>query len=205
METANHEGLVPGASGTRRSRTTDAILYAAMGIVMHGGVASLSMSALAEAAGLSRQTLYNHFPDIDAVLAAMAAMGNDGIADLRERLEAEEDPRDGLRVFVSVVLEAAAAGHPSQLALTMAVPPSARDAIREHERSAEALVIELLERGRASGAFHADVDPTVDGRFIYRAAFAAHDLALEPDVDVDRLSERITRDLLRMVEAGSGD
>jgi len=171
-----------------------------MGILATDGIAGLSMSGLADAAGVSRQTLYKYFPDVDAVLVGMATMGSDGVADLADLIEAAKDPRDGLRVFVAAILQSAAAGHPSPLAVSTAVPASDREAMRGHEQAAERLVIDLLRRGRDSGAFRADLDVELDGRLIYRAAFAASDLAVERGADIDALSGHVSADLLRMVE-----
>ena len=140
-------GLWQGSLSEHRARQADRIAGVAMGIIAVDGIAGLSMSTLAEAAGVSRQTLYKYFPDVDAVLAAMGAMGSAGIAELAGRVEAEADPRDGLIVFVSAVLAAAAAGHPSPLALVAAVPAVAREAMRAHEDEAERVVTRLRREG----------------------------------------------------------
>ena len=63
-----------GQLSERRSRTRTSILVAAMHIVGEEGIAGLSMSALAARAGVSRQTLYNYCPDVDAVLAGMVEL-----------------------------------------------------------------------------------------------------------------------------------
>jgi AcrR family transcriptional regulator len=184
-----------------RTRQAEHIAHVAMGIIARDGYAGLSMSALAEGAGVSRQTLYKYFPDIDAVLAALARVGGAGVIELAGRMSAETRPADGLRVFVLAILEVAAAGHPSPVALMATAPPSARPDLRRHEAEAEALVIECLDRGRQDGSFREDIDPEIDGRIIYRAALAAHDLALEPGVDVAALAARVAANLLRIVEA----
>lgn len=198
---ADATDLWHGSLSAHRMRTSERIAHVAMGIISADGIAGLSMSALADAAGVSRQTLYKYFPDVDAVLAEMAAVGRAGVAELAGRIEVEDDPRGGLRVFVTEVFESAAQGHPSPIALAAAVPASAREVMRSHEEAAEALVIGLLDRGRESGLFRAGLDPVLDGRLIYRAAFAASDLATEPEADVPVLTAHVVADLLRMVEA----
>jgi AcrR family transcriptional regulator len=201
MEPTDSPDLWHGTLSAHRAKTSDSILHAAMGIVALEGIAGLSMSALADAAGVSRQTLYKYFADVDAVLAGMAAAGSAGMAQLSDRIDAESDPREGLHVFVAAILEAASAGHPSPLALAAAVPASSREALRGHEQEAEVLVIGLLRRGRDTGVLRADLDPELDGRIIYRAAFSASDLAQEPGVDVPSLARHVSEDLLRMVAA----
>lgn len=201
MEPTDSPDLWHGTLSAHRAKTSDSIIGAAVGIVAREGIAGLSMSALADAAGVSRQTLYKYFADVDAVLAGMAAAGSAGMAHLSDRIDAESDPREGLHVFVAAILEAATAGHPSPLALAAAVPASSREAMRGHEQEAEAIVIGLLRRGRDTGALRADLDPELDGRIIYRAAFSASDLALEPGADVPSLARHVSDDLLRMVTA----
>jgi AcrR family transcriptional regulator len=190
-----------GTLSAHRTRQADRIAAVAMDIITAQGFGALSMSSLAEAAGVSRQTLYKYFADIDAVLEALAMIGSAGIVELAERTAAAPRPANGIRIFVEAVVAAAAAGHPSASALMAAVPPAAREGIRAHDREAEGLVIELLRRGRGDGSFRSDIDPILDGRIIYRAVLAVHDLAAEPGIDLSELSERVASDMLRIVQA----
>ena len=48
----------------------DAVLDATATLIGADGFASVSMSAIAEATGIGRATLYRYFPDLDAILAA---------------------------------------------------------------------------------------------------------------------------------------
>jgi len=185
----------------KRSRTAHGILAAAMAIIAREGIVGLSMSALAKDVGISRQTLYKYFPDVDAVLMAMTDTGSAGLADLAAEMNAETDPREALRLFVTVVHGSIAAGHPSPQALAVALPARTRDAMKSHEAEAEELIIDLLRRGCEMHVFRADLDPLLDGRFIYRATFASAELALEPGVDTDLLRAHVTDDLIRMVES----
>nr|WP_239523012.1 TetR/AcrR family transcriptional regulator [Geodermatophilus normandii] len=55
--------------GHRRA-VHDAALDATAALVVERGLASVTMSAIAEQAGIGRATLYKYFPDVDAVLTA---------------------------------------------------------------------------------------------------------------------------------------
>lgn len=198
---SNVTDLWRGALSDHRSRTAERIALVAVGIIDRDGIAGLTMSRLADEAGISRQTLYKYYPDVDAVLEGIAAVGGAGVAELARMVEAEADPRQALYVFVTSVLAAAAAGHPSPMALAAAVPVSSREVMRAHEEAAEAIVIGIIRRGKAGGAFRADVDPQLDGRFVYRATFAAHELAAERGADADAVTRHVTDDLLRMLGA----
>ena len=190
-----------GVLSERRTRTVHSILGAAMRIVEEEGIAGLSMSSLAQRAGVSRQTLYNYFPDVDAVLGGLVDLGDAGTDELAARLSNATDARASLALFVEYVVGSVATGHPSPVALTAALPTSHREAMSAHERHTESLVEVILERGREDGLFRADVDPELDGRILYRAAFAGAELSREPGADADALARHLARDLLAMVDA----
>jgi AcrR family transcriptional regulator len=58
------------ALARHRADQRDEILAAALGLLRERGMAGLTMAAIAEAAGISRPTLYHYFADLDALLAA---------------------------------------------------------------------------------------------------------------------------------------
>lgn len=189
------------AMSEHRLRAAERIALVAVGIIDRDGIAGLSMSRLADAAGISRQTLYKYYPDVDAVLEGIAAVGGAGVAELSRAVEAQADPREALHVFVAAVLAAAAAGHPSPMALAAAVPAASREVVRGHEEAAEGIVIGIIRRGQGAGAFRSDADPELDGRLTYRLTFAAHELVAERPADADKLARHVTDDLLRMLGA----
>lgn len=192
--------LVHGQLSERRSRTVDGLLMAAMSIVTEEGIAGLSMSALAARAGVSRQTLYNYYADVDAVLAGLVEMGDAGTAELAAQLEREPDARTALVRFVSATVASVRAGHPSLSAIAAALPAELRVTMQAHEERAEDMIADLLRRGIAEGVFRADLDPDLDGRIVHQAAFAGSELARRDGIDADRLAQRLSDDLLRMVE-----
>jgi AcrR family transcriptional regulator len=183
----------------RRLRTAERIALVGAAIIDREGIAGLTMSRLADESGVSRQTLYKYYADVDAVLEGIAAVGATGIGELARAVEAEEDAYRALRLFVLAVLSAAASGHPSPTALAAAVPASSREAMRGHEEAAENIVIDLVRRGQAEGVFRADAEPELDGRLVYRTTLAAHDLAAGPGADVDQLAEHVADALCRML------
>jgi AcrR family transcriptional regulator len=190
-----------GQLSARRLRTAERIALVAAHIIDRDGIASLSMSRLADEAGVSRQTLYQYFPDVDAVLEGIATVGAAGVDELARAVADAPDAYHALHAFVTAVLEAAAAGHPSPMTLVAAVPASSRAVIRGHEEAVEGIVIGLIRRGQARGVIRSDVDPELDGRLIYRATLAAHDLAAVPNADVKALARHLADGLFRMLAA----
>ncbi|WP_279402405.1 TetR/AcrR family transcriptional regulator [Arthrobacter sp. JCM 19049] len=65
--------MTTDSSGTRREMnkqaTRQAIVDAALTLLRNQGREAMTATAIAEAAGISRRTLFNYFPTVDAVLA----------------------------------------------------------------------------------------------------------------------------------------
>jgi len=76
-----------------RGSVRNAILDAASELARAGGVASVTMSGIAQASGISRATLYKYFPDLDAVLVAWHHRVVHGhLAALHSVYDGEHDP-----------------------------------------------------------------------------------------------------------------
>jgi AcrR family transcriptional regulator len=59
-----------GTIEAHRRSVRDAILEATAALVAENGLAAVTMSQIAEAAGIGRATLYKYFPDLEAILSA---------------------------------------------------------------------------------------------------------------------------------------
>src|SRR5712675_1512092 len=68
----------PDAANPRVQRTRDRILAAARELLTEAGPAGLTYSVLAERAGVTRQTLYRHWPARSALLTDMILVGAAG-------------------------------------------------------------------------------------------------------------------------------
>ena len=68
----------PDTENPRVRRTRDRMLAAARELLAETGPAGLTYSVLAERAGVTRQTLYRHWPTRSALLVDMILVGNDG-------------------------------------------------------------------------------------------------------------------------------
>lgn len=89
-----------------RLAVREQVVTSAVALLRERGAAALTMSALATHAGVSRATLYNHFPDLEHVLLAWVG---DELAAFRTELDARlrgiEDPLDALGVYLLVQAE----------------------------------------------------------------------------------------------------
>jgi AcrR family transcriptional regulator len=74
-----------------------ALVAAARAILEEGGLAALSLRAVARRAGVSQAAPYHHFPDKDALLAAVAADGFDALDQaMQVRMAGVSDPAERL-------------------------------------------------------------------------------------------------------------
>jgi AcrR family transcriptional regulator len=149
-----------------------AIAAAALGLLTERGAGALSMAAVAEAADVSRPTLYRYYGDIDAVLAGVAdlvASHDDLVADAVGR---EPDPAARLDLLLGMVAGAVDHGT-ATTALRAALPPAAREVLSSHENRIRGLLAQTLADGGDSGAFRRDLSPEADARLILGLALAA--------------------------------
>ena len=182
-----------------KTRQSEHIVHAALTVAGDVGTTALSMSAIAEAAGISRQTLYKYFADVEAVLKAAAERVGRMDEHFVEIVTSESDSFRQLEIFVNIMLEAAREGHPSSAMMEAALPLHARRALEAHAGRVEELVIEIMRRGRGDGSFRSDLEPDIDGRIVYRTVVGSQDLASRAGNDLPRLISHTVSAVRRMV------
>ena len=85
-----------------RARQRRQIMTVALELVSERGLAGVSMSALAQRAGISRATLYHYFPDLEQVLLAWVGEEVDAfVAELARELSGLDDPVAAFEPFVT--------------------------------------------------------------------------------------------------------
>ena len=140
---------------THRQAVREATLTAAAELVAEQGLASVTMSAVAEAAGIGRATLYKYFPDVEAILAAWHERQiNEHLRHLVQVREQAGTPGEGL----GAVLEAYAlmSNHQDHGSKLSTVLHSSLYAAAAHQELLEFLR-GLLQSASASGAIRADI------------------------------------------------
>jgi AcrR family transcriptional regulator len=142
-----------------RSAIRQAIVDAAHRLVVEHGMPHVSMSAVAKEAGVSRQTLYNHFSDLEEIILEGASHAIDEAAGHMERMvEAAPNAMAALEQYVRASI------------LTMAHDDLAMGAAGGMSADAEAQALEILEgfhrplnrilhTGVEDGSFRPDLDP----------------------------------------------
>jgi AcrR family transcriptional regulator len=180
-------------------RNVRAILDAAAAVLAERPDAS--MSDVAAAAGLARQTVYAHFASRDALLTAVAERALDeAVAAIDAARPGDGPPAEALDRLVAAWW-ASVAGHARVLEALAAAYPGAEAVARFHAPIVDRLE-RLLRRGRRAGTFER-ADPV---RW-QAAAFLALMHAAADEVAADRMDRAeaaaaLRRAVSRLVAAG---
>ena len=174
-------------------RNAEAILDAAERLLARGQ--QTSVSALASEAGLSRPTVYAHFPDRRRVLEALVERT---VREAMAKLEAAEPERGPALSALQRLLATGweEIGRHEAIGVAAAGQLNAEAMRRSHE-SARAVIRRLVERGRREGAFRSDL-PT--GWLITSSLALIH--AAAEEVRVGELDAQSALDVLTATVTG---
>jgi Transcriptional regulator len=156
-----------------RRAVRDATLDTTAALVAEHGLASVTMSRIAEETGIGRATLYKYFPDVEAILVAWHERQIAGhlrhLAEVRDRTTgADERLRAVLEAYALICHE----HHDTELATLLH-----RGAHVAHARQhLTGFVRDLLTEGARVGDLRDDVDPGELANFCLHALTAAASL-----------------------------
>lgn len=145
--------LLPGSRRRDATANRETLLWAAQAALAEQPTASLD--AIAQAAGLTRRALYGHFPDRDALLHEVIAVGARQFREIATAAS-DNDPRVALAQLAARLWNAA-----------QAVRASAHISAQDAYADATAQALEplrqrltvLTQQGVGSGAFRRDMTP----------------------------------------------
>ena len=165
---------------TRRGDTRSDLLRAAAGLLEERGIEAVTLRAVGERAGVSRQAPYKHFVDKGELLSVLAARYFEHLAG--EMLSAAEGADDGPFARLEAMLEAyarVALGGPARYRLMFGPEVRRRPYPKVHEAARGlygrlvGVVAECQEEGKLPGG-----DPVELAALVYATAHGAVDLAL---------------------------
>jgi TetR/AcrR family transcriptional regulator of autoinduction and epiphytic fitness len=173
------------ASGPHRvdprvDQTRRLVLRAAMEQLAVAGFGALTIEAVAARSGVAKSTIYRHWADKHALIAdAFEAAHHDAVPSI-----AGVSARDGLEQLLRHVAEVATdpALSPAISALIEGAErnPRLRDFQHRYSRSRRQSVVDLIERGVASGEFAASQDPQLAAELLIGLIFYQRLMTSEP-------------------------
>ncbi|MFI6598333.1 TetR/AcrR family transcriptional regulator [Nonomuraea sp. NPDC050536] len=141
--------------GEHRAQTQDKILQAVARLSRVQGIDGISMTDVANEAGITRTVLYNYYPDKAALLLAFTERVTHYFIDSYERdLREGASPAERLRAFVRLQLAGLLAHpHPGAADLSAALGPDAYQQLAEHVAPMQRILVDILDSGVESGDF----------------------------------------------------
>jgi AcrR family transcriptional regulator len=184
-----------------RRQVNAAILKTAAALVAERGLASVTMSELAEQAGIGRATLYKYFPDVEAVLVAWheqrVERHIDQLAQARDRSGDAAQRVDGVLEAYALMLydghtrneHPAHARRDAHGARSHGGPGGGiaelvhrREHVARSERKLATFVAEVLREGAKTGTVRDDVSAEELARYCLHALAGAAGLSSKPAV-----------------------
>lgn len=141
-----------------RRSVRDAILEVTAELVSEEGLRAVTMSQIAEKAGIGRATLYKYFPDVDAILVAWherqvrAHLAE--LAEVRDRADGAYGRLEAVLTAYAFIARETHGHHGTELAGLLHRGEHVAHA-QEHLRT---MIRELVSEGAASGELRDDVD-----------------------------------------------
>lgn len=159
-----HRGAVKGA-----------ILDAVAGLVSSHGLSSVTMSQIAQDAGIGRATLYKYFPDVNAVLDAWHE--RHVTSHLDHLAHVKDSTRGNIWQRVEEVLRAYAQIAHSAQGGDQSVRLHSRPHVGHAEEHLNAFLADLLAEGAREGFIRSDASPEVLAGYCLHALGASAGLA----------------------------
>lgn len=183
--------------------TGDRITEAAIELIGEHGLGGVTMSAVAQTAGVSRQTLYNHYADVEGIVAAAIRRHNqEAIALLEASLRVCGTPTCKLEQLVRHFVTLGIHGHGSTQ-IEHGLSAETRADLGIWEEAVNDRIREVLEDGMRTGDFRADLVPSIDGPLIRNLLDGVQNVAAQSPNDSARVAETGMRTVLAAVESRS--
>ncbi|MCL6422343.1 TetR/AcrR family transcriptional regulator [Brachybacterium sp. JHP9] len=185
--------IIGASLGEHRERTREKV-FAALGALMeHDAFEDITFSRIAEAAGVGRTAMYNHFPDKATLLVEYTMHEtSDYLERLRAGIDGADSPVQAIELYVRTQLDLTTSFHMPSTRGRVTLDPQIAAKMREHVVMIEDVLRTILEAGVASGDFAADLDVDSTVRILNAALIGR---ALPPGTDPLALVRFVQRGL----------
>lgn len=193
----HHPDVVDPAMAPRQR-----IIHAALGLIIEHGLGGVTMTALAKAAGVSRQTLYNNFPDVGSVVVEAVSQHNtEALKQLDASLELCPTPGDKVVHLVRHFVALGTHGDGQQIELGLSA--AAQSQLAAYEESVNERIQSTLLEGVQSGEFRPDLDPATDTTLIHALLKGAQTAASRQPQSATVIAQTAVRTVLAALSAES--
>jgi len=163
-----------------RRAVRDATLDTTSALVHEHGLASVTMSQIAAAAGIGRATLYKYFPDVEAILVAWHDRHiNRHLRQLTEARDAAATPADQLGAVLTAFALIQHQHHDTELPVALL---HRGEHVARMRQQLQDLVADLIAIGAGAGDIRADIAPGELAGYCLHALAAAGSLPSEAAV-----------------------
>ncbi|HEY0509527.1 MAG TPA: TetR/AcrR family transcriptional regulator [Blastococcus sp.] len=156
-----------------RHAVRDAVLDATAALVSEHGLASVSMSRIAQETGIGRATLYKYFPDLEAILAGWHERQ---VLDHLRQLELIRDQAGSAGRRLEAVLESSALMSREHGATALSAMLHRGDHVAHARHQLAGFLQTLIAEGAAAGELRDDVPPQELAAYCLHALTAADGL-----------------------------
>jgi AcrR family transcriptional regulator len=184
----------PATPGGEHASTRTRIIDAAMALVEERGMTEVSMTAIADRAALSRQTVYNNFANVEAAVCAfMIDQIDNMVKQIDGQLAGMGDPAVQFREFIRMAMHRFAQ-HEVIVSLQNAMSPETEELVRTRLAHAQRVLGRILDEGIEAGDFRSPLPSGVIAETVFHmvgglAPFIAH--GADPDETAERVASML--------------
>ena len=185
-----------GAHPDDSTTTDDRIIHATLTLISEYGLGAVTMSRVADTAGVARQTLYNHYGDIDSIVAAAIGQHNrESLDRLQAALQVAESPVGKIEQMVRhFVMVGSHAHHAFDFGIGLSA--EVRAALDIYKEAVEQHIHDILDEGQQSGDFRPDLTPEIDTTLARALLDGLYELAANTPDQASRIATTGTRTIL---------
>ena len=165
-----------------KTRQIARIIEATLNLIHSDGISRLSFSNIAEAAGVTRQTVYNYFPDVEAIIAqALDAHSEAMEQHLLEIIQTANGTREKLQAFAQFQISTASPEH-NNISLEAGLSAKVRARLAGHKNAVKTALEGAVAQGIKNKELPKNLDPALASELVWGLVQGAADAAtIHPD------------------------
>lgn len=179
----------------QRQEIDDRIVEAALLLITEHGLNGVSMTDIAQTAGVARQTLYNRYPNVDSIIAAVIQLhGSEGVRQLQALIDTAPTATRQLAIIVEYSLATTAQDH-DPTALRSGLSPIARQAVDTYNARIQNVVERVITNGIDTDELRPPTDPRTAATIVLAMVNGATQLDKPSANDIDAVTTMILQAL----------